>query len=126
MPKFLYTTIILSIISWSYLFYSFYNIPPNNNFVILRTIFTLATALALTLSFPIYIILKKRAIEFTETKIVYRSALKYAAFLTTLPTAILLLNSFRLNTNLNLFLVIFLWGIASYFLIKRKILKKRY
>ena len=112
MPNFLYTIIVLSVLSWFGWYKIFTTKLPNSTFNIILFLTVLFISIALTLSIPIYFWEANRSEYFTDLIKIYRNALKWAVFVAVGVVGYLALRAFDLaNTIYLAFFGVFYLGL---------------
>lgn len=115
MPGFLYTIILLSLLGWGLWTKLLLTTRPDSPKNILLFLAVFLLSLGLTLSFPVYIYFYKKAPEFTNTRKIYRKALKLGFFFACGAAAPMAMKAFGVLTLLNagLFLLLYLMALLS-------------
>lgn len=112
MPKFIYTIILLSLLSWLELYHYISHTAPDTLYKIVFFLFILFVALALTFSLPIYLIFHVRVPSFSNLKYLYRRSLKWALFLSFGVSFSAALWIFNLANLVNLALFVILYALV--------------
>jgi len=119
MPKFLYTIIFLSLLSWGIVFYIVGVVNPSSYLPIFMFIFCLFIALSFTLSLLFFSILKKKKPDFLKDNVLYKKSFKYAAYISFGISGVALLRAFKIINLLNLGLFMLLY-IGIFYQLKGK------
>lgn len=110
MPKFFYSVIILLVVSWGFVFYLVGKVDPSSYIPIFIFIAALYISMSLTLSVPIYFLLKRKKPSFLSENLLYRKSLKYGSFISFGISGIAFLRAFKIVSLLNagLFMLLYL------------------
>ena len=109
MPKFIYTIIFLSIVSWIGLYRYIDTTPPASIDKIIIFLAIMFAAITLTLSLPIYFYYYSKVPTFSNLRFLYRKSFKWALFASFGIVFYLGLKAFDLDNaiNVGLFLVLY-------------------
>lgn len=108
MPKFIYTILIFVASFWGIFAFVLFNLAPSTWYNIFIFLMFLCAAFSLTLSIPIYIFYYKKAPEFANLRLVYRKSLKWGVFCGCSVCCYLLLRILRVDTVVNVGLLLLL------------------
>ncbi len=110
MPKFLYTTVIVSLLLWlsayKYIFYS----KPSTFLSIFIFLLLIFFAVLATASIPLYFYFHYKAPTFSNLRQVYRKSLRWSAYLSFGLVFLMMLRTFKLDhiANIALFLIFYI------------------
>lgn len=108
MHKFIYTILIICLALWGLFAYILFNVSPESFQGILVFIIVLMFAMSFTFSVPIYIFYYKRAPTFSNLRYLYRKSLKWGLFLGAGICGYLLLRILKVDTLVNVGLLVLL------------------
>ncbi len=120
MPKFIYTIIFLSILSWFGLYRYVDTTPPASIDKIIIFLGVMFIAVTLTLSLPVYFYFHAKVPTFSNLRFLYRKSFKWALFTSFGIVFFLGLKAFALDNTLNIILFLVL-----YFLLFSQVRSKR-
>lgn len=101
MPKFIWTVLVFSLISWGFLVTLVLKYSPDSYLNITMFLIAVYTSLYSSLSIPFYLISKKRLPNFTDQKVLFRMSAKWPAFISFATVGMLFLKAFHLINLLN-------------------------
>lgn len=110
MPKFLYTVIILNVLSWGFFIYLTNFVKPINYLNIFAFLGSLFLALGFSLSILFFYYLKRIHKDFSDSRILYRMSFKRGMFISLGIMGLAFLKAFHLLNLLNtgLFLLLYI------------------
>ena len=109
MPPFLYTILLVSAFLWWVVFRILTKTAPTT-FNILIFLLVFFVTLVLTLSFPIYFWLHKKAFRFTKLREIYRKGIKISAFTSACIVSIMALKAFDVLNIITFVLIVALFA----------------
>jgi hypothetical protein len=109
MPKFIYTVILLTLVSWGIWIHRLIKTSPDSTCSILIFLFFLFCSLALTFSIPIYMLFYRKAPTLTNLRPLYRRALKWSVFFSSGIILLLTLKAFDVLSIFNAGLLLALY-----------------
>lgn len=119
MPRFLITVILGALFWWGIIVFLVLNTIPTSYLLILVFIVALHISLGLTLSLPLFFVIKRKAPEFIKDSDLYKSAFKIGMFISFGVSVIFLLKALDLINifNFGLFCILY---VLLFFQIKGK------
>jgi len=110
MPKFSYSITTFLILSWGLLIYMVFKGSPDTYVSIFLFLFMLFITSGLSLSVPLFHLLKRKTPEFGNDNLLYRKGLKYGTFIAFGITGVAFLRAFKILSLLNvgLFMLLYL------------------
>lgn len=120
MHKFIYTILIICLALWGLFAYILFNVSPESLQGVFIFITVLMFAMAFTFSVPIYFFYYKRAPTFSNLRYLYRKSLKWGVFFGASLCGYLLLRILKVDTLVNVGLLLLLVVSVASFLKGRR------